>query len=173
MSPERHCPLVRVERGPSLRRIADVLAEGTALGLYARTDIVDWALEVIEREHEPPIAVIDLATSSRLDDSETAELLHGVPGIPGDEDVRAAVVGILAKGVAAGRLDERSVARDLYMLCLDAPGELGELATFEDRFFLAEDGYGSTGEVAAGLRAALRPFEELASGFPLPGRWRT
>jgi hypothetical protein len=159
------------ERGPSLRLIAEVLAEGSTRGLYDRADLVDWALGVIEREPEPPIAIIDLAMSSRLDDSDTAALVRDVPGELRAEAVRGILVGIVARGVAAGHVDPRSAARVLYALCLDAPGELGQLAAFDDDFYFAEDGVLMPEDVAAALRARLRTFEHLAEGLPLSSRW--
>lgn len=160
---------IDVQRGPDARLLAEVLAKGAALGLYGRSDIAAWALDVVEREAEPPIAVIDLAMGSRLDDSETAELLHSVPGHFAPDAVRDALVGVVAKAVAAGPLDVRQAARVLYTLCIDAPGELRELAHFDDEFHLAEDGtYGSPEEVATALRERLRPLERLSAGVPLP-----
>jgi hypothetical protein len=158
-------------REPSPRFVADVLAEGSALGLYDRSDIVAWALEIVEREPQPSIVFINLAMASRLDESAIAELLHDVPGEPGERSTLAALVGVLAKGAVAGHLDAREAARTLYMLCMDAPGAFGGLARFDDDFYLADDGMGSAEEAAAELRSALRPFEALAAGFPLPGRW--
>ena len=160
------------EGGPSARLVAEILAGGSALGLYDRSDIAAWALEVVEREAEPPTPVIELAMGSRLDDSAMAELLHTVPGHFAPEAVRGALVGVVAVAVVSGRLDARSAARALYTLCIDATGELHELAHFDDGFCLAEDGsYGSPAEVAAALRERLCAFERLAAGVPIPGRY--
>src|SRR5262249_1505353 len=56
---------IEVQREPDVRLLAEVLAKGAALGLYDRSDIAAWALDVVEREAEPPIAVIELAMGSR------------------------------------------------------------------------------------------------------------
>lgn len=163
---------IDVQKAPDARLLAEVLAEGVALGLYDRSDITAWALDIIEQEMKPPIAVIDLAMGSRLDDSETAQLLHAVPGDFTPDAVRDALVGVIAKAVAAHRLDARQAARVLYILCIDAPGDLRELARFDDEFHMAEDGtYGSRDEVAAALEQRLGPLERLAANVPLPARY--
>lgn len=165
---------IDVQRGPDERLQAEVLAKGAALGLYDRSDIAAWALDVVERETAPPIAVIELAMGSHLDDSETAELLHSVPGQFSPDAVREALIGVIAKTVAARRLDVREAARVLYTLCIDVSGELHELARFDDEFLLAEDGIcGSRDEVATALEDRLRPFELHAAGVPLPSRLAT
>jgi hypothetical protein len=51
---------------PSLALCAEVLYQGEPLGLYHRDDIASWALQVVEREPQPPVEIIELAMSSTL-----------------------------------------------------------------------------------------------------------
>jgi hypothetical protein len=164
---------IAAQREPATKLHAEVLAEGVVLGLYDRSDIADWALGIVEREAEPPIWAIDLAMGSRLDNRETAELLRSVPGHVAPEAVLEALVGVIAKGVASGRLDELKAGGFFYTLCRDVTGELQDLADFDAKR-VEQDGDGfrhSLDGLVAALQERLRPLERFAAGVPLPRRF--
>jgi hypothetical protein len=144
-------------------------------GLMKRSEVIAWACQVAQDEDHPDPAICEIATASRVDDSEFHSLLDAVPGTPDAREVRALVLGTLSERRSSGTVSTSEAARALYELAQHDRFAFSEedraiMLRLDDALELAASGvYGAVSSVTAEIDAFLsRPppfdFERAFSG---------
>jgi len=114
-------------------------------GLVPRSHVIRWASEIVEHDNPPDPAILEIATASRVDDSELHDLLDAVSGIPNPSQVGVLVLNALAERWAHRTLSVAEVAGALYALtqqdrCAFSEEERATMLRLDDAFELAASG---------------------------------
>ncbi len=105
---------------PPLREEAESLCLGLMMGLVQPVEVISWADRAIAEMANPPIEVIDIATSTRQPSDELARLLKRVPGPANLTAAAHRVLGILRARLVAHDLALDFVVNSLWIFSIEA-----------------------------------------------------
>ncbi|MDC7973180.1 MULTISPECIES: hypothetical protein [Bacillus] len=160
----------------NIKIIAEVLSIGLQIGLFSKTEIIDWADQTIEALDSPSIEIIEVSLSSN---DKLIDIVPKLKNVKGTYDRKLPVKIIL--GLLWGKfiLNEENVLKIkpfifnlIHNNCCEGFSYVDEqLYNFNEDINLAADNiYGNLEDISQELKSFLSPYKDFSKYFSF---WET
>lgn len=155
----------------NIKVIAEVLRIGLQIGLFSKTEVIEWADHTIETIHRPSIEIIEVALSSN---DKLVDIVSKLRNIKGTYDKKLPVKIILGLLWKEFMINEENVLKiqpfisDLiHNNCFEGFDYVDEqLYNFNEEIKLAADNiYGNLEDISQEIKSFLSPYEDYSLFF--------
>ncbi|MGF9881104.1 hypothetical protein ABEX39_25635 [Bacillus albus] len=160
----------------NIKIIAEVLSIGLQIGLFSKTEIIDWADQTIEALDNPSIEIIEVSLSSN---DKLVDIVPKLKNVKGTYDRKLPVKIILGLLWDKFILNEENVLKIkpfifnlIHNNCCEGFSYVDEqLYNFNEEINLAADNiYGNLEDISQELKSFLSPYKEFSKYFSF---WET
>ncbi|WP_242290281.1 hypothetical protein [Bacillus cereus group sp. BfR-BA-01319] len=155
----------------NIKIIAEVLSIGLQIGLFSKTEIIDWADQTIEALDSPSIEIIEVSLSSN---DKLVEIVPKLKNVKGTYDKKLPIKIILGLLWDKFILNEENVLKIkpfisnlIHNNCCEGFSYVDEqLYNFNEEINLASDNiYGNLEDISQELKSFLFPYKEFSNYF--------
>ncbi|PGM41928.1 hypothetical protein CN941_09905 [Bacillus cereus] len=159
----------------NIKVIAEVLRIGLQIGLFSKTEVIEWADHTIETLDSPSIEIIEVSLSSN---DKLVDIVSKLKNIKGTYDKKLPVKIILGLLWKEFMINEENVLKiqpfisDLiHNNCCEGFDYIDEqLYSFNEEIKLAaENIYGNLEDISQEIKIFLSPYEDFGMYFQLKG----
>ncbi|EKS7870957.1 MULTISPECIES: hypothetical protein [Bacillus] len=160
----------------NIKIIAEVLSIGLQIGLFSKTEIIDWADQTIEALDSPSIEIIEVSLSSN---DKLVDIVPKLKNVKGTYDKKLPVKIILGLLWDKFILNEENVLKIkpfisnlIHNDCCEGFSYVDEqLYNFNEDINLAADNiYGHLEDISQELKSFLFPYKDFSNYFSF---WET
>ncbi|MCU5276154.1 hypothetical protein [Bacillus cereus] len=160
----------------NIKIIAEVLSIGLQIGLFSKTEIIDWADQTIEALDSPSIEIIEVSLSSN---DKLVDIVPKLKNVKGTYDKKLPVKIILGLLWDKFILNEENVLKIkpfisnlIHNDCCEGFSYVDEqLYNFNEDINLAVDNiYGNLEDISQELKSFLFPYKDFSNYFSF---WET
>ncbi|TPV47296.1 hypothetical protein [Bacillus dicomae] len=160
----------------NIKIIAEVLSIGLQIGLFSKTEIIDWADQTIEALDSPSIEIIEVSLYSN---DKLVDIVPKLKNVKGTYDKKLPVKIILGLLWDKFILNEENVLKIkpfifnlIHNNCCDGFSYVDEqLYNFNEEINLAADNiYGNLEDISQELKSFLFPYKDFSNYFSF---WET
>ena len=160
----------------NIKIIAEVLSIGLQIGLFSKTEIIDWADQTIEALDSPSIEIIEVSLSSN---DKLVDIVPKLKNVKGTYDKKLPVKIILGLLWDKFILNEENVLKIkpfisnlIHNNCCEGFSYVDEqLYNFNEEINLAADNiYGNLEDISQELKSFLFPYKDFSNHFSF---WET
>ncbi|WP_103652706.1 hypothetical protein [Bacillus thuringiensis] len=160
----------------NIKIIAEVLSIGLQIGLFSKTEIIDWADQTIEALDSPSIVIIEVSLSSN---DKLVDIVPKLKNVKGTYDKKLPVKIILGLLWDKFILNEENVLKIkpfisnlIHNDCCEGFSYVDEqLYNFNEDINLAADNiYGHLEDISQELKSFLFPYKDFSNYFSF---WET
>ncbi|MGQ8827220.1 hypothetical protein CN575_20990 [Bacillus wiedmannii] len=160
----------------NIKIIAEVLSIGLQIGLFSKTEIINWADQTIEALDSPSIEIIEISLSSN---DKLVDIVPKLNNVKGTYDKKLPVKIILGLLWDKFILNEENVLKIkpfifnlIHNNCFEGFSYVDEqLYNFNEEINLAADNiYGSLEDISQELKSFLSPYKDFSKYFSF---WET
>ncbi|UOK49298.1 hypothetical protein KU891_27130 (plasmid) [Bacillus tropicus] len=160
----------------NIKIIAEVLSIGLQIGLFSKTEIIDWADQTIEALDSPSIEIIEVSLSSN---DKLVDIVPKLKNVKGTYDKKLPVKIILGLLWDKFILNEENVLKIkpfifnlIHNNCCEGFSYVDEqLYNFNEEINLAADNiYGNLEDISQELKSFLSPYKDFSKYFSF---WKT
>ncbi|AHZ54630.1 hypothetical protein P9W99_25530 [Bacillus cereus] len=160
----------------NMKIIAEVLSIGLQIGLFSKTEIIDWADQTIEALDSPSIEIIEVSLSSN---DKLVDIVPKLKNVKGTYDKKLPVKIILGLLWDKFILNEENVLKIkpfisnlIHNNCCEGFSYVDEqLYNFNEDINLAADNiYGNLEDISQDLKSFLFPYKDFSNYFSF---WET
>ncbi|MGG0236567.1 hypothetical protein [Bacillus sp. BF9-10] len=160
----------------NIKIIAEVLSIGLQIGLFSKTEIIDWADQTIEALDSPSIEIIEVSLSSN---DKLVDIVPKLKNVKGTYDKKLPVKIILGLLWDKFILNEENVLKIkpfifnlIHNNCCEGFSYVDEqLYNFNEEINLAADNiYGNLEDISQELKSFLSPYKDFSKYFSF---WET
>ncbi|HFJ9441162.1 hypothetical protein [Bacillus sp. ABP14] len=160
----------------NIKIIAEVLSIGLQIGLFSKTEIIDWADQTIEALDSPSIEIIEVSLSSN---DKLIDIVPKLKNVKGTYDRKLPVKIILGLLWDKFILNEENVLKIkpfifnlIHNNCCEGFSYVDEqLYNFNEDINLAADNiYGNLEDISQELKSFLSPYKDFSKYFSF---WET
>ncbi|ENQ3113183.1 hypothetical protein ACEOWI_004528 [Bacillus cereus] len=160
----------------NIKIIAEVLSIGLQIGLFSKTEIIDWADQTIETLDSPSIEIIEVSLSSN---DKLVDIVPKLKNVKGTYDKKLPVKIILGLLWDKFILNEENVLKIkpfifnlIHNNCCEGFSYVDEqLYNFNEEINLAADNiYGNLEDISQELKSFLSPYKDFSKYFSF---WET
>ncbi|HDR7760976.1 hypothetical protein CN454_29475 [Bacillus cereus] len=160
----------------NMKIIAEVLSIGLQIGLFSKTEIIDWADQTIEALDSPSIEIIEVSLSSN---DKLVDIVPKLKNVKGTYDKKLPVKIILGLLWDKFILNEENVLKIkpfisnlIHNNCCEGFSYVDEqLYNFNEDINLAVDNiYGNLEDISQELKSFLFPYKDFSNYFSF---WET
>ncbi len=160
----------------NIKIIAEVLSIGLQIGLFSKTEIIDWADQTIEALDSPSIEIIEISLSSN---DKLVDIVPKLKNVKGTYDKKLPVKIILGLLWDKFILNEENVLKIkpfifnlIHNNCCEGFSYVDEqLYNFNEEINLAADNiYGNLEDISQELKSFLSPYKDFSKYFSF---WET
>ncbi|PEX66843.1 hypothetical protein COK36_29445 [Bacillus cereus] len=160
----------------NIKIIAEVLSIGLQIGLFSKTEIIDWADQTIEALDSPSIEIIEVSLSSN---DKLVDIVPKLKNVKGTYDKKLTVKIILGLLWDKFILNEENVLKIkpfisnlIHNDCCEGFSYVDEqLYNFNEDINLAADNiYGNLEDISQELKSFLFPYKDFSNYFSF---WET
>ncbi|NIL29089.1 hypothetical protein [Bacillus thuringiensis] len=160
----------------NIKIIAEVLSIGLQIGLFSKTEIIDWADQTIEALDSPSIKIIEVSLSSN---DKLVDIVPKLKNVKGTYDKKLPVKIILGLLWDKFILNEENVLKIkpfisnlIHNDCCEGFSYVDEqLYNFNEDINLAVDNiYGNLEDISQELKSFLFPYKDFSNYFSF---WET
>ncbi len=160
----------------NIKIIAEVLSIGLQIGLFSKTEIIDWADQTIEALDSPSIEIIEVSLSSN---DKLIDIVPKLKNVKGTYDRKLSVKIILGLLWDKFILNEENVLKIkpfifnlIHNNCCEGFSYVDEqLYNFNEEINLAADNiYGNLEDISQELKSFLSPYKDFSKYFSF---WET
>ncbi|KXO03101.1 hypothetical protein AYK81_28865 [Bacillus thuringiensis] len=160
----------------NIKIIAEVLSIGLQIGLFSKTEIIDWADQTIEALDSPSIEIIEVSLSSN---DKLVDIVPKLKNVKGTYDKKLPVKIILGLLWDKFILNEENVLKIkpfifnlIHNNCCEGFSYVDEqLYNFNEEINLAADNiYGNLEDISQELKSFLSPYKDFSIYFSF---WET
>ncbi|MDA2157875.1 MULTISPECIES: hypothetical protein [Bacillus cereus group] len=155
----------------NIKIIAEVLSIGLQIGLFSKTEVIDWADQTIEALDSPSIEIIEVSLSSN---DKLVDIVLKLKNVKGAYDKKLPVKIILGLLWDRFILNEENVLKIkpfisnlIHNNCCEGFSYVDEqLYNFNEEINLAADNiYGDLEDISQELKSFLSPYKEFSKYF--------
>ncbi|WLG17025.1 hypothetical protein [Bacillus cereus] len=155
----------------NIKIIAEVLSIGLQIGLFSKTEVIDWADQTIEALDSPSIEIIEVSLSSN---DKLVDIVPKLKNVKGTYDKKLPVKIILGLLWDRFILNEENVLKIkpfisnlIHNNCCEGFSYVDEqLYNFNEEINLATDNiYGDLEDITQELKSFLSPYKEFSKYF--------
>ncbi|MEF7561201.1 hypothetical protein [Bacillus thuringiensis] len=155
----------------NIKIIAEVLSIGLQIGLFSKTEVIDWADQTIEALDSPSIEIIEVSLSSN---DKLVDIVPKLKNVKGAYDKKLPVKIILGLLWDRFILNEENVLKIkpfisnlIHNNCCEGFSYVDEqLYNFNEEINLATDNiYGDLEDISQELKSFLSPYKEFSKYF--------
>ncbi|AFQ12354.1 TPA: hypothetical protein ACG05V_005815 [Bacillus pacificus] len=155
----------------NIKIIAEVLSIGLQIGLFSKTEIIDWADQTIEALDSPSIEIIEVSLSSN---DKLVDIVPKLKNVKGTYDKKLPVKIILGLLWDKFILNEENVLKIkpfifnlIHNNCCEEFSYVDEqLYNFNEEINLAADNiYGNLEDISQELKSFLSPYKDFSKYF--------
>ncbi|EEM56117.1 MULTISPECIES: hypothetical protein [Bacillus cereus group] len=155
----------------NIKIIAEVLSIGLQIGLFSKTEVIDWADQTIEALDSPSIEIIEVSLSSN---DKLVDIVPKLKNVKGTYDKKLPVKIILGLLWDRFILNEENVLKIkpfisnlIHNNCCEGFSYVDEqLYNFNEEINLATDNiYGDLEDISQELKSFLSPYKEFSKYF--------
>ncbi|MDA1909499.1 hypothetical protein [Bacillus pacificus] len=159
----------------NIKIIAEVLSIGLQIGLFSKTEIIDWADQTIEALDSPSIEIIEVSLSSN---DKLVDIVPKLKNVKGTYDKKLPVKIILGLLWDKFILIEENVLKIkpfifnlIHNNCCEEFSYVDEqLYNFNEEINLAADNiYGNLEDISQELKSFLSPYKDFSKYFSFWG----
>ncbi|MGG0279086.1 hypothetical protein ABEY37_04885 [Bacillus pacificus] len=159
----------------NIKIIAEVLSIGLQIGLFSKTEIIDWADQTIEALDSPSIEIIEVSLSSN---DKLVDIVPKLKNVKGTYDKKLPVKIILGLLWDKFILNEENVLKIkpfkfnlIHNNCCEEFSYVDEqLYNFNEEINLAADNiYGNLEDISQELKSFLSPYKDFSKYFSFWG----
>ncbi|OWT48605.1 hypothetical protein [Bacillus sp. K2I17] len=160
----------------NIKIIAEVLSIGLQIGLFSKTEIIDWADQTVEALDSPSIEIIEVSLSSN---DKLVDIVPKLKNVKGTYDKKLPVKIILGLLWDKFILNAENVLKIkpfisnlIHNNCFEGFSYVDEqLYNFNEEINLAADNiYGSLEDISQELKSFLSPYKDFSKYFSF---WET
>ncbi|MGF9831390.1 hypothetical protein [Bacillus cereus] len=155
----------------NIKIIAEVLSIGLQIGLFSKTEVIDWADQTIEALDSPSIEIIEISLSSN---DKLVDIVPKLKNVKGTYDKKLPVKIIMGLLWDRFILNEENVLKIkpfisnlIHNNCCEGFSYVDEqLYNFNEEINLATDNiYGDLEDISQELKSFLSPYKEFSKYF--------
>ncbi|MEY2300890.1 hypothetical protein [Bacillus tropicus] len=159
----------------NIKIIAEVLSIGLQIGLFSKTEVIDWADHTIETLDSPSIEIIEVSLSSN---DKLIDIVPKLKNIKGTYDKKLPIKIILGLLWDKFILNEENVLKIkpfifnlIHNNCCEEFSYVDEqLYNFNEEINLAADNiYGNLEDISQELKSFLSPYKDFSKYFSFWG----